>query len=97
MSYSYEIKNDKIVEYFNYINHTPFYKEKIKSWYLSIFKEEIQPILNKQPNFPIDEKTILSFYIFLSEKRFKSLAQTMNRLALLFNIFFNCFFACVSY
>ena len=34
MSYTYEIKNDKIIEYFNYVNHTPFYKEKIESWYI---------------------------------------------------------------
>jgi hypothetical protein len=62
MSYTYEIKNDKIIEYFNYVNHTPFYKEKIESWYIGVFKEEVQPLLNKEPDFPIDEKIISSFY-----------------------------------
>jgi len=37
MSYSYEIKNNMVIEYFTYLNHTPIYKEKIESWNFNVF------------------------------------------------------------
>ncbi len=37
MSYSYEIKNNMIIEYFTYLNHMPIYKEKVESWHINMF------------------------------------------------------------
>ena len=37
MNYSYEIKNNMIIEYFTYFNHTPIYKEKVESWNFTVF------------------------------------------------------------
>jgi hypothetical protein len=37
MNYSYEIKNNMIIEYFTYFKQVPTYKEKVESWNFTVF------------------------------------------------------------